>query len=141
VPSLHHCSGDIMILPKRLLTGPALLALALSSNPSSAIPVEAGSVQTSSLAGVWTGSLLQKEWTFEFKAEGGDWSGRYMPPGGVKWHALTAVRVSKGAVAFSMDSKPKLSFELGLDAAKAVMSGSVVIEGVATVPFLATRKT
>lgn len=135
-----HRSGEIMIISKRSMANSALLALLLTSGPSHAMQVEAGTVQATSLAGVWTGSLLQKEWTFEFKMEGTDWSGRYMPPGGVKWHPLTAVRVSSRSVTFSMDSKPKLGFELQIDAPRPTMSGTVIIEGVATVPFLATRK-
>ena len=118
----------------------ALLALLLTSGPSLAMPVEVGTVQANSLAGVWTGSLLQKEWTFEFKMEGTGWSGRYKPPGGVEWHPLTAVRVSSRSVTFGMDSKPKLGFDLKLDAPRPTMSGTVHIEGVATIPFLATRK-
>ena len=47
---------------------------------------------------------------------------------------------TKAHVNFSMESKPKLSFALEVDAIKPTMSGTVTIEGVATVPFSATRK-
>jgi hypothetical protein len=63
-----------------------------------------------------------------------------MPPGGVKWHPLSGLVVSGRSVNFSMESKPKLSFALEVDAIKPTMSGTVTIEGVATVPFSATRK-
>lgn len=129
-----------MVNLKHAMAASALLALAFASPPSSATSVEIQGAQSAGPAGVWTGSLLQKEWTFEFKADGAGWSGRYMPPGGVKWHPLTAVRVSGRSLGFNMDSKPKLDFALEVDAAKPVMSGTVVIEGVATVPFSATRK-
>lgn len=129
-----------MVNLKHGMAASALLALALASHPSFATSVEIQTAQSNGPAGVWTGSLLQKEWTFEFKADGAEWSGRYMPPGGVKWHPLTAVRVSNRSLKFEMDSKPKLDFSLEIDAAKAAMSGMVVIEGVATVPFSATRK-
>lgn len=129
-----------MVFSGRAIAASIALALAITSGPSSATWTEIQNVAPSSASGVWTGSLLQKEWTFEFTAEGGNWSGRYMSPNGVKWHPLSGVVVSGRSVSFSMESKPKLSFALEVDAIKPTMSGTVTIEGVATVPFSATRK-
>ena len=129
-----------MVFSGRAIAASAVLALALTSWPSSSMLAEVQNVEPSRLSGVWTGSLLQKEWTFEFTAERGNWSGRYMPPGGVKWHPLSGLVVSGRSVNFSMESKPKLSFALEVDAIKPTMSGTVTIEGVETVPFSATRK-
>ncbi|MCM3681758.1 hypothetical protein [Sphingomonas paucimobilis] len=53
---------------------------------------------------------------------------------------MSGLVVSGRSVNFSMESKPKLSFALEVDAIKPTMSGTVTIEGVATVPFSATRK-
>ena len=132
------CFGDAMILSKHVIA--LFLLLGFTFNPSTATVAGSQMVQSSSLGGLWIGSLLQKEWTFEFTTEGGNWSGRYMPPGGVKWHPLSAPVISGRSVSFSMESKPKLSFALELDTVKPTMSGTVTIEGVATVPFSATRK-
>lgn len=134
------CSGDIMVFLRYVFVTLVFLGVAFTSRPSSAILVGNQSVQSNKLGGVWTGSFLQKEWTFEFTAEGSDWSGRYMPPGGVKWHPLSGLVVSGRSVSFSMDTKPKLSFALEIDAVKPTLSGPVTIDGVATVLFSATRK-
>ena len=129
-----------MIVSKHIIGTSIFLALSLLPRPLSAAVVESQNVQSSTLAGVWIGNLLQKDWAFEFTVEGGNWSGRYMTPGGVKWHPLSGLVVSGRSVSFSMDSKPKLNFALEIDAAKPILAGTVTIEGVAMVPFSATRK-
>lgn len=129
-----------MILSKHPAAAFALLALPLFALPSYAAPVEVQAVPSDGPGGIWRGNLLQKDWTFEFTARDGAWSGRYRTPGGVNWYPLSDVVVRGRAISFTMDTKPKLRFALDIDAAKPAMTGTVAIEGIATVPFTATRQ-
>jgi hypothetical protein len=89
------------------------------------------------LTGSWTGSLLQRDWSFNFVLENGAWVGTYKTPDGKVWHPLADLVVKDNAITFAITSKPKISFALGLDDNTAKLSGTAKIEGVATVPFSA----
>lgn len=92
------------------------------------------------MEGTWKGNFLQREWTFRLRHENGAWSGNYTRSDGRNWYPLTELVVSGTSIGFSIESTPKVSFSLQADAASQAMSGTVTIEGVATVPFSATRQ-
>ena len=135
-----------MAIPRYILAPSALLTLALVTYPalaimpSAAVAIDDAVAQPESPAGVWTGNLMRRDWTFSFTANGKVWTGEYMTPGGVKWHPLNRMRVSGRSVSFEIPSKPKLIFALDIDTAAPTMTGTTIIEGMATVPFSATRK-
>ena len=125
---------------KCVLAVAAVVSAPISSGVSVlGAPVEAQGVEKSIIGGTWTGSFLQKDWTFEFRNEDGRLQGRYMRSGGRNWQPLNEIRVSGRSVSFSIESKPKVSFALEVDAADRNMSGTVTIDGMATVPFSAAR--
>lgn len=121
----------------------AILALALSTGmvgvlqPSS---LSAQAVDQNVVAGAWIGRFGSSDWTFEFKKEAGNWSGRYMSAKDGKWHALQNVRVSDRTISFNVVSRPQLAFALSVDASDQAMSGSVTIPSGMGMPFSAVRK-
>jgi len=124
--------------------GLVAVAVALISSPSAIpavhTPTVAENMERSVVEGAWTGKFLQRDWTFEFKNEGGGWSGKYMRSDGKSWLPLNDLVVSGGSVSFSIESTPKVSFSLSIDAENQTMAGTTTIDGVATVPFSAARK-
>ncbi|MGA9582187.1 MAG: hypothetical protein WBR13_09485 [Allosphingosinicella sp.] len=98
------------------------------------------SAEQSIVGGTWTGQFLQKDWTFEFRNEDGALRGRYLTSGGTNWQSLHEIVISGRSVSFNIKSKPKVSFSLEVDAPVRNMSGTVAIDGLATVPFSAARK-
>jgi hypothetical protein len=97
------------------------------------------SIEQRIVGGLWIGSFLQKDWTFEFYNEGGKVQGRYLMSGGHSWHPLNETLVSGSAVSFSIESKPEVSFSLAVDAAERRMSGTVTVDGFGAIPFFAMR--
>jgi len=91
------------------------------------------------VAGTWTGSFVQTEWTFEFKREGNTWSGQYMSARDKKWHPMQALAVSEQTVRFSMQSKPPVTFTLKVDPTNKILAGDVNVFG-RNLPFSAARK-
>jgi len=91
------------------------------------------------LAGIWTGSLLQRDWSLEFKNQGGSWSGAYKVPGGKTWHPVSNLVVKGSAISFVIPSKPQISFALNFENRTSGLEGTATIDGLATVPFSATR--
>lgn len=117
------------------------VVLALSiADPSTTAFANTQSDERSIAAGAWTGKFLQRDWTFELKQENGEWSGQYMRSDTGNWHPLNDLVISGLSVSFSIESKPQVSFALEVDKKKANMSGAVTIDGVATIPFSAARK-
>lgn len=93
----------------------------------------------SDVAGTWAGSFAQTEWTFEFKREGGAWSGRYMSARTKKWQAMQSLVVSARTIRFSMDSKPLVTFNLKVDPTNEALAGDVNVFG-RNLPFSAARR-
>ncbi len=124
----------------------ALAAAAVLSMPASAgapspnAPAAAASVEQGIAGRAWTGTFLQRDWTFEFAHEGGRLQGRYMRSDGGKWLPLNDLLLSGRSLSFGIESKPKISFALQLGASDQDLSGTVTLEGVAVVPFSATQK-
>lgn len=96
-------------------------------------------VEGSIVKGAWTGQFLQRNWTFEFRNEDGKRSGRYMRSDGRSWQPLNDLRIEGGSVAFDIESKPQVSFSLKRDATNQNLSGTVTIDGIATIPFSAVQ--
>lgn len=115
-------------------------ASALIASSYSGASASLQSVGQSVVGGAWTGKFLQTDWTFEFRNEDGVLRGRYLTSSGANWQSLHEIVVSDRSVSFNIKSKPKVSFSLELDAPARTMSGTVTIDGMATVPFSATRK-
>jgi len=115
--------------------------------PVAAMVVLAGSASTvaaqdhagSLVEGTWAGSFASTEWTFEFKHEGGSWSGRYMSARSGKWVPMQSLAVSGNTVRFAIEAKPPVAFSLEVDKANKAMTGDVAIFG-KKLPFTATRK-
>ena len=121
----------------------SLLAATLASTSSQCAPLSDHSTKALNLEqrlaqGSWTGNFLQRDWTFTFDNESDKLSGRYIRSDGKNWYPLNDLSVSGCTISFSIESKPNVSFLLDFDASDQ-MSGTVNIDGLATVPFLATR--
>lgn len=114
-----------------------LAAIAVLAGSASA--VDAQEQAPSKVAGTWAGSFASAEWTFEFKHEGGTWSGRYMSARSGKWVPMQSLAVSGNTVRFGIDAKPPVAFRLEVDKANKAMAGDVSIFG-KNLPFSATRK-
>ncbi len=115
--------------------------------PVAAMVVLAGSASAiaaqdhaaSLVEGTWVGSFASTEWTFEFKHEGGSWSGRYMSARNGKWVPMQSLAVSGNTVRFAIEAKPPVAFRLEVDKANKAMTGDVAIFG-KKLPFTATRR-
>lgn len=130
------------MLPVYFLAFLAALPLPISSImplPDSPTASEAKHVEQVIAGGPWKGSFLQRDWTFEFAKQDGQWSGRYMRSDGRSWQSLQQLTISGRSVSFGIESKPKVSFALEVGSTNREMSGTVTIEGFATVPFSASR--
>lgn len=104
--------------------------------------IAAQSVEASTVAGSWTGQFGRGQWTFEFRHEGGTWSGRYMDSRFQRWHSLHNIRVSGRSVSFNIESSPQLSFSLSVDEANAVLSGMATVPDILAgtgIPYSGTR--
>jgi hypothetical protein len=113
---------------------------ASAAPPSPAVPVARQSVEQSIAGRAWTGKFLQRDWTFEFTRGEGRLQGRYMRSDGGKWLPLNDILLSGRSISFGIESKPKISFALKLGASERDLSGTVTLEGLATIPFSATPK-
>lgn len=91
------------------------------------------------IPGTWSGDFFQRKWTFEIIADGSGYSGRYRRSDGRAWLPLKQLKVSGRKVSFSIESTPKISFDLQGDSSNQDMSGTVTLEGYATLPFSAAR--
>lgn len=91
------------------------------------------------LAGTWAGTFAQTEWTFEFKREGGAWSGRYMSAKDKKWQPMQSLAVSARTVRFAIDSKPPVTFNLTVNPNNRILAGNVSIFS-RNLPFSAARR-
>lgn len=111
--------------------------LASASSPQTPLTTEGA--QQKIVTGAWTGKLLQKDWTIEFRNEDGNLRGRMMVSGGGNWQPLHELTISGRSVSFALQSKPKMSFALDVGPTYQDMSGSVTLDGLATIPFSATR--
>lgn len=120
--------------------GIAVFLALLAPSPSEVSASPTSAPVPSVVQGAWTGKFLQRDWTFEFKNEGGGWSGKYMRSDGKSWLPLNDLVVSGRSVSFSIEATPKVSFALSIDAENQNMAGTTTIDGVATVPFSAARK-
>ncbi len=105
----------------------------------SASAVVAQDHAASKVAGTWAGSFASAEWTFEFKHEGGQWSGRYMSARSGKWAPMQSLAVSGNTVRFGIEAKPPVAFRLEVDKSNKAMTGDVNVFG-KNLPFSATRR-
>lgn len=101
--------------------------------------VDVSSVDKSLLGGTWTGKFLQRDWNFSFSDADGKLQGKYIRSDGRDWHPLNEIAASKRSISFTIESKPKVSFSLEVAPSKQNLTGTVTIDGVATIPFTATR--
>lgn len=139
IAKLEHI-GNIMVISYGIAAVSAVLMSSSFASPAAPTPTAAQNMEQILAEGPWTGKFLQRDWTFEFKNEGGGWSGKYMRSDGKSWLPLNDLVVSERSVSFSIESTPKVSFSLSIDAENQNMAGTATIDGVATVPFSAARK-
>jgi len=136
----HSNLGPAMFVTQAILTAAAAVTQASPAPVApSAAPIAAVKAGRSLVGGAWTGKFLQKDWTFRFSDEDGQLRGTFVTAGRTNWQPLEAIVVSGRSVSFAIESKPKVSFALELDPAVGSMSGTVTLDGLATVPFSATR--
>lgn len=136
---LEHI-GNVMVFSCGIAVVSAVLMSSPSAIPAVHTPTAAQNMERSVVEGAWTGKFLQRDWTFEFRNEGGAWSGKYMRSDGKSWLPVNELVVSGRSVSFSIESTPKVSFSLSIGAENQNMAGTTTIDGVATVPFSAARK-
>lgn len=91
------------------------------------------------LAGTWAGTFAQTEWTFEFRREGGAWSGRYMSARDKTWQPMQSLAASARTVRFAIDAKPPVTFNLTVDRTNKILSGNVNFFN-RNLPFSAARR-
>ncbi|HZG08000.1 MAG TPA: hypothetical protein VEZ70_03365 [Allosphingosinicella sp.] len=128
-----------MFLTHVIAAAAAIAAPAFAMTSFVAAPISAGSVEQKIIGGAWTGKFLQRDWTFEFRNEDGKLQGRYIRSDGRTWLPLNDILLSERSVAFSIESKPKVSFALEIARGDQDLAGTATVDGVATVPFSATR--
>jgi hypothetical protein len=114
----------------------SLLGLAALA-PSTAIAAQAR--VTSDVAGTWTGSFAQTEWTFAFTRDGNAWSGQSMSAKAKTWQPLQSVTVVGDSVTFSLSSQPVVTFVLKANPSRTALTGTIEFVG-KKLPFSAVRK-
>lgn len=102
-------------------------------------PTCASTQSADRVAGRWIGAFAGADWTFELSRDAAGWSGRYQSSRAPIWRPLEAVSVTGGCATFSLQSEPRVSFAVTLDAAGTTLAGDLDIAGHATLPFAAKR--
>lgn len=127
------------MLTRSSFASAAMACLAVCSTLAPSASVAAPARAATDVAGTWAGTFAQTEWTFEFKREGGAWSGRYMSAREKKWQPMQSLAVSERTVRFGIESKPPVTFNLKVDPANKMLAGDVNVFG-RKLPFSAARR-
>jgi hypothetical protein len=132
--------GNVMIFSLAMMVLSAGIMSPSSTTPALPNRAAAQNIEGRATEGVWTGKFLQRDWTFDFRNENGAWSGKYMRSDGKSWLPLNELSISERSVSFSIESNPKVSFSLSIDAESRNLAGVATIDGIAAVPFSAARQ-
>lgn len=128
-----------MSFVSRLAPAAAIVLVSCLVAPAASSPAVAPTPVARGVEGSWTGPFAQADWTFEFKQQGGVWSGRYMSSKGNEWHPMQSLVASARTIRFSMDSKPLVTFSLEVGPTNETLTGDVNVFG-RNLPFSATRR-